>query len=179
MKHTVLIQVTDKSNEDKSLCGPCGGACCKTFPGRVFPLDLSPTNNENEIFEKTYQAVKSGRYVIDHSDLDLTPYQDRATWETVTFLRPARGTEVNQIRGMYTFFETSPCNFLTDTGCELPFQSRPGECRGLVPRVNDNYERNCRHLDRSLSKDAALRAWRELEELLDVVEELVEESQKG
>lgn len=49
-------------NENKAICAPCGGKCCKRAPGLMSPEDAGLPEDK----EKFKQMVRSGLYTFDY-----------------------------------------------------------------------------------------------------------------
>lgn len=93
-------------------CNGCG-KCCKASPGLFVPEDFG-----NDL-SRMREAIAAGRVAIDWWE-----------GERVYYLRPATKAMQGEV------FDPSwggECNYLTATGCELTYEARPRQCRGLVP----------------------------------------------
>lgn len=51
------------NTENRDICGPCGGACCKNMPGSTHPDEWGST--PQEISEAVTKALLSGRWSVD------------------------------------------------------------------------------------------------------------------
>ena len=108
-----------EGNERPDICGPCGGACCRNYPGPYHPNDLGSTREEVEA--QVADLLSQGLAQVDW-------------WEGVPpwpFLRP---TTLDRRAGS----NRSPtyggaCVLLTPSGCRLSFAERPLGCRSLEP----------------------------------------------
>ena len=100
-----------------SACAACGGICCKTAPGLIYPADLAAITAD-----EIAKMLQTGRYAIDF----WTEDDDSMT----LFLRPR--TVGGSMVVPFTEFG-GRCTFLTDSGCELSLRERPQGCRMLQP----------------------------------------------
>jgi Fe-S-cluster containining protein len=121
-----------ENNENHTVCSECGGCCCQKIPGAYIPSQLS--------VKQIVDGVKKKRLKLWRMD-------------GVTFPRP-RNTPVAKYT--YDEYEISRgnCMYLGEKGCKLDFDSRPHECKGLIP---SSY--HCQHV-RGTSLDAIEAAWR-------------------
>jgi Fe-S-cluster containining protein len=148
------LPVVKNSYENKDLCRPCGGKCCKNLPGAAFPEDFGyPDIKAME--SNILNALMSGKWSIDWWENSRTGPQ--------YYLRPATVQSVGRV------FDPSyggQCNFLTDEGCSI-FDNRPTGCRGLEPK-----EGRCivRYGDKEEAKDA----WTPFNKLLKEIGDLVD-----
>jgi hypothetical protein len=112
------------------ICGPCGGQCCRHFPGAAFPEDFGAPDLATLQF-RLVEAFATGRWAID-------------CWDGVfsngvhnpKYVRPA----VSGDEG-YWFDRTygGHCTFWSQLGCEI-FEQRPTGCRGLEPQADHRCE---------------------------------------
>jgi len=109
--------IAKESNENNTLCTPCGGECCKAMSGVNLPEDFD--NN----FENVKEALVSGKYAIDCWD-----FYDGAG--SGYFIRPSTKGKEGEITDWSWGGE---CTFLTSKGCSLSSQTRPWGCRQLTP----------------------------------------------
>lgn len=124
---------------DYDTCTECGGACCKTLPGEVWPADVWADSGPD--WTRIKEMIRSGRYSIDWWEAEVPSY----------FLRPAtKGSEGLVFQGAWT----GECTFLTGTGCPLTESDRPTSCRVLVPSPP-----NCHTTHGGHGKEAAKNAW--------------------
>jgi len=132
--------------EDKKVCKKCGGYCCKQYPGAIDPADLG--KNKKEIQARLVEMLR-GNYIFDYWEGSF-----KRRKHTSYFLRPKVDNEV----GTYSRVHGSwggPCAFLTPSGCELPYEDRPRNCRELIP--NPNYpEGKCK---KGYDKEDSLTDW--------------------
>jgi len=140
-------------NETAAQCVICKGVCCRAMPGVIFPDDVTPG--------QVKEMLASGRYAIDWWEGD--PREGMDELPQAEYLRPA-------IKGMEGW-QRDPswggeCTFLTPTGCELAYENRPRECRGLIPGVDGP---PC-FTPPAVSKKAAAIAWLPLRAFLLALE---------
>lgn len=134
---------------DASLCTPCGGNCCKTYPGIVSPEDVGAPDLER-MTQRLEVMLRSGRYTIDWWEGD-----------DVEFVRPAQvGHEGKHRHGG----GAGACSLLSESGCVLEHDDRPLGCRGLkpVPKAAGGCEPH-------ESKEHQVHAWEPYQELLRAV----------
>jgi hypothetical protein len=106
------------NNENADLCGPCGGQCCKSYPGAYHPAQFGPN------LEGVEQLLRAGKAAIDWWEGELRDYEG-----TSYYLRAA-------IAGVNSVFHPAfggSCAMLTETGCSLSWDVRPLDCRMLKP----------------------------------------------
>ncbi len=109
--------------ENHAICAECGGKCCKRMPGIVLPDDL-----KKPLKESVMELLFTGKYAVDWWEGD--PRDDEDEYSYVYYIRPkVKGHEKKLLHPSWG----GECIFLTDTGCELPFEQRPAECRMLEP----------------------------------------------
>lgn len=136
------------NNERPEVCGPCGGSCCKSGSGVYHPSDFE------DLARDLPAAVASGKVAIDF-------FLDE-TYEKIYMPRPqSKGWESKR-----RTYWTGDCTNLTETGCALPFPSRPKQCRDLVP---SEPEKPCRYPEKPDDMgilEWASRPWVEHQELL-------------
>lgn len=146
------------ANVNASLCTPCGGKCCSHMPGTIYPIDISPNLDRDEIFIKVHDLLQTGRWAVDQWDGDPEMEDD---WDGVTtgfYLRPAtKGKEGK-------WFDASwggDCTFHSSRGCELSVIERPTDCRTLVPHESDCYQ------PEGWSKHSGVAAWYPFRHILE------------
>lgn len=154
--------------ENSELCAGCGGECCRRYPGIYHPNDFLDA-------QAIVDAIRSGRAVIDWWDGDPSPNPPVPACEFPgnEFCAPYRW-----VRG---YFLRAPCVdergkthaprwgggvciHHSSSGCRLPRQQRPHECRLLVPAPDHG---ECRPAD-GLDKQALAHLWRPWWPLLDI-----------
>ncbi len=164
MRQTIPLTVL-RSSANPSVCSPCGGKCCQTMPGCVFPSDLDSQLRPEVVADKVLALLESGRYALDW--WEGNPFSDHACSGRAYFLRPAiRGSE-----GRWTDDSWGgTCTFHSAQGCALEEPQRPLECRALVPSPHgacykpEGWEAGGRRL--------AAQAWWEYQETLQMFSEL-------
>lgn len=145
---------------DMEACAACGGYCCTTMAGATFPEDFKPN-----FYQSVRKAMASGRWSIDWWEGD--PRIGRDQFGQVYYVRPRHKTSGILAKVVDPSWEGT-CNFLTETGCELPYEKRPSECRHLEPK--SPYPESCEQ--HGHSKENAAVAWMPHQRLL---RKLVEE----
>lgn len=108
-----------------SLCTPCGGKCCKWMPGTYAPEEFGAPHRVPMRFALA-KALAEGRVTIDW--YERSPSEHRPM---LLYVRPAMKGYEGDLR--HPAWGGTPCTFLTDTGCELPHDSRPYQCRAMEP----------------------------------------------
>jgi Fe-S-cluster containining protein len=111
-----------KRIENKKICSECGGDCCKNLPGNYYPSDFdlpeeNPTKND---FKKLKKIISKETIAIDWWEGLKSPKY---------FLRPS----IKDVKRKFDPSWGGECIFLTDSGCKLPYNKRPLECRKLEP----------------------------------------------
>lgn len=143
--------------ENKTICGECGGECCKHLPGACYPEDFGVPLDESRLA----YALASGRYAIDWWEGDPRPDSHDLDDERdrTYFVRPAtKGREGTRFDGSWG----GECTFLGSEGCDLPEDARPLECKSLEPRIDGKCV-----MHNSRGKQEAAILWLEFEHLLD------------
>ena len=100
-------------------CNGCG-KCCKVCWGSSVPEDFG-----NDL-SRMREAIAAGRVAIDWWEGERVYHR----------VRPRR-----RCRARCSIRRGGECNYLTATGCELTYEARPRQCRGLVP--GEPGVRNC------------------------------------
>lgn len=118
-------------NQNPSICGPCGGKCCKKQPGIYHPDDFGET--EEEVKSAVIAGLDRGDLTIDWWEGDPTGEDDDVS--RGYFVRPASKDEEpsTRFRGLWH----GECSRLGPDGCELDWADRPAQCRALLPRENN------------------------------------------
>lgn len=124
------------NNESPTLCGICGGECCRTKPGIEGPKRFLAAPNPAEALRS---ALASGLWVLaEHYGVprpEGTAAQPGDMDRVLYYPRPA--TRAEHPRAAFsTEDEGRECVFLGEGGCLLPFAERPRMCRALEPDVN-------------------------------------------
>ena len=108
-------------NQNAALCAPCGGKCCKRAPGKYVPSDFGATREE---------IIANVRAALAEKTTALDYYEAHDDIPDIYFPRPAmvghEGTRVHASWG-------GQCTHLQPTGCAMPFERRPFQCRILQP----------------------------------------------
>ena len=131
---SMLIQITKKMNLTPSICGPCGGECCKTQPGATSPRQWGTT--AEEMTQNLAAAFITGRWAVDWWEGDVDPNGDL---DDVYFVRPhAVGYDAGTI--FHGAGRNRQCNFLAKDGCTLKPEARPDGCLHLVPSISHRCE---------------------------------------
>ena len=106
------------TNERPDLCAACG-ECCRTRPGAEEPARFLAAPDPAGALAR---ALRSGDWVL-------------ARLAGIGYPRPA--TVAERATGtVHRGAEASPCVFLGESGCRLPFADRPRMCRELEPWAN-------------------------------------------
>lgn len=143
--------------EPTSECVTCKGDCCKRMPGCVFPEDCGP-----DIEATVRGMLDSGKYIIDYWEGSF--YPDDPEGFVSYYIRPRTVIERDKdwiISGSWG----GRCIMLTDTGCELPFDKRPLNCRMLKPRLH----RGDLCVVKGTPKQDCIHAWREHNAMLECI----------
>ncbi|MEI7703515.1 MAG: hypothetical protein WCK73_02845 [Deltaproteobacteria bacterium] len=130
------------TNERPSLCASCG-ECCRTRPGLEEPARFLAAPDPAAALAA---ALGSGDWVLTRIAGVRCP-------------RPATVDERASGR-VHEGAENSPCVFLGEAGCRLPFDGRPRMCRELEPWAYGDCQVEWDLADAS-------RAWAPLQGLLD------------
>lgn len=137
--------------ENLAICAECGGKCCKRMPGIVLPDDIG-----EPLKEKVMTLLLTGKYAIDWWDGDPRDGDDE--YSQAYYIRPkTKGHEKKLLHPAWG----GECVFLTDTGCELPFEQRPAECRMLEPVESGE----CKHHGATKQEFATI--WLEHQEMME------------
>jgi len=123
----------EEGRERPEICGPCGGACCRTRPGFEAPERFLAAPDPAGALAA---ALLSGEWLLArHVGVPWRGGQappDEVRWREIQCPRPA--TVGERVAGKaFTSGECSPCVFLAEGGCRLPFAARPRMCRSLEP----------------------------------------------
>lgn len=143
---------------NKDLCGPCGGICCKTYPGAAFPDDFGapdPIEMQNRLLD----AFLTGRWSMDCWD---------GYFGAVLEPKYVRPSVASQEGNPFDRTYGGRCTFLTtfNRGCEI-FETRPIGCRGLKPESSgvENGSPKCRA--EYGSKRDSIESWIPYQQILD------------
>ena len=133
------------NNEDRKVCGDCGGKCCKTLPGAYLPGQLSD--------ERLAAGLADGTLVLAWWDGDPRPERNcfdadcggscpRCTADDrlrrAYYVRPRN---LNSPAGIFDATAQGQCALLGPHGCTLSFEQRPSGCQNLL--VNRADPGNC------------------------------------
>lgn len=118
-----------------TVCGPCGGKCCKRSPGASGPSDWAPDGGKPD-FDAIAEALRGGRWLVDWWMGDPRPGMNET--DRAYFLRPAVVGYEGRVLAeddcsivFSTLGQAGVCTFLTDDGCEA--DRKPAECSALRP----------------------------------------------
>lgn len=124
-------------------CKKCKGKCCQWYPGAYVPQDFSDI--ETELLD----LLSSDNLKIDYYE----HYEDFELVKSSYFPRPK--SKSNRL--------TNECQHLTDSGCALPRNKRPSQCKTLEP--GDKCIQHMRY---------AWKLWEDYQDLLQLLIELGE-----
>jgi len=128
------------TNERPDLCGPCRGECCRTRPGLESPERFLAAPRPGAALA---EAIASGDWVVVRQFgvpwVGGVPPPDELRWREIRCVRPATVAERAAGRAL-DGGEPSPCVFLGEGGCRLPYGGRPRMCRALEPSAGDGCE---------------------------------------
>jgi len=118
-----------------SICGPCGGACCRQGPGTTAPQDFG--SSPQEMLESMILRLSSGMWIAERY---FSPFVID-DGESVTHVI-ADVSEILAIRPGTK--RTGACVFWqSGKGCTI-FDTRPTGCRTLVPVASHVLDHACR-----------------------------------
>jgi len=109
--------------EKPDICSQCGGECCKSMPGCVYPEQI-----KGDMKEVLSEMISSGRYTIDCWEGDPRP--DSNELIDAFYIRPATKGKEGKIND-YSW--GGECTFLNGV-CELKEHDRPMGCQLLEPK---------------------------------------------
>lgn len=171
----LILKVLQDEHVHPDVCGPCGGECCKRFPGASFPHDWGKT--PEKIQSSLLDALMTGQWCLDIWDGD-----PKSRWAKATddhgpgdgrsrsyYVRPAVKGREGHVYDFHSFFE--PCTFHTEKGCSI-FEKRPTGCRAVIP--DPTGKKNCGPVKSFGTKLDAVLAWYDYQELLEEVADLVD-----
>lgn len=121
-----------KNNEDRTICGACGGECCRTRPGIESPERFLAAANPAE---ELAHLLASGLWVLDtHYGVPYDPEKGEKGDPDRIILYPRPATRQERAEGSLQVVPgAGECVLLGDRGCTLPFEERPRACRALEP----------------------------------------------
>jgi len=123
-----VIQI---KNENKDICTPCGGLCCKSTPGSYMPQQI--LNGEINQFEVVNKMMDDGLVIINQ--IDIYPDSNVVIGRTRSFMIIQPATEITKKWSTMTSNGDNfgKCVHLTTTGCSMRFDERPYVCQQLIP----------------------------------------------
>lgn len=167
------LPILEKPFVDATICGPCGGECCRYYPGIASPEDFGAPDVD-VMRSRLNEALTSGRWAVDWWEGDPRPYDERGDdgaddyRSSSEFIRPAMKGHEGQLSHAGW---SGPCTFFTEgKGCALEHDARPRNCRGLIPMVGAS----CAEKD--VSKVDYVRAW---EPYLDLIASVLSEVRRA
>lgn len=144
--------------DNTKLCSECGGECCKSLPGILFPEDVGEVTHSN-----IKRLLDTGRYTIDwwEGDPRYVRERRRPLMDRCMFVRPAvKGKEGETFDPAWS---GNDCTFLTSSGCQLEPEKRPTGCKLLEPK-----SLGCRYRGKMKdSKREGALAWLKYQVMLD------------
>lgn len=168
----LLIDPSLKQN--KAACSACQGICCKQSAGIWHPDDLGEITEELLL-----DMIDNQGHQLDSWEGDAMLTTQEQIMEIMKgnypersqsyFIRPRHTNSINK-----TIDRSfgGVCSFLTRTGCKLPFESRPSQCRELIPSEEHPGE-ECTESSEKYEKRQVAIAWLKYEKiLLNVVKKL-------
>jgi len=101
-------------NTNQTICGTCGGQCCKNMPG-------------------IYSAgqVRKGKFDPKTMVIDIIHRGKRAGWTSYRVIRPRGIADGDKITTH--LWPPNQCMHLTDKGCALAWEDKPLQCKSLIP----------------------------------------------
>lgn len=135
-------------NENTVICKECGGHCCKNMPGIYGP-----------------GQVRKGRFDPKTMVIDVLEHKTRGGWVNFRVIRPRGDKDGDKLET--SLYPPNRCMQLTDTGCALPWERKPLQCKALVPSISSG-EIKCSMMEHAKGNNL-YRAWKkrqaELEEI--------------
>lgn len=123
-----IIQI---QNENKDICTPCGGQCCKSTPGTFMPNQiLKGQSNQFEIINK---MMDDGLIVINQIDVYNKDQPIAKLSYSFLVLQPATSISKKWSTKTSRGDNFGTCVNLTEKGCSLRFDERPYVCQQLIP----------------------------------------------
>ena len=157
---------------NKTMCALCKGECCERMPGITMPEDFGSTHEE--IVNRLYNAIKSGRYCFDYYEGNPMEESDQTVVPEIEeyfeseykgyYVRPAiKGKEQMIVDPAWG----GRCTFHTDNGCTLSYENRPLQCRLLKPK--EQLSDTCKSIGPNSKNEYAI-AWAEYhKEIIDLI----------
>ncbi|WP_298439690.1 hypothetical protein [Geobacter sp.] len=123
------------NNESITLCGACGGACCRTRPGIEAPGRFLATPDPAGALR---DLLASGLWVLDtHYGVPYDPGKGERGDPDRIILYPRPATRAEQAaESIFALPGAGECVFLRDDGCALSFADRPRACQALEPAAD-------------------------------------------
>lgn len=151
------------NNENFEICSECGGKCCLNLPGNAYPTDFGfEQMTPDEITSELKKMFSSQNWQIDwwegYNSEENGGHQG-------IFIRPA--TKSGQGKIYHGAWDHEGCVFHAKNKCTLPFDSRPYECKELVPRRDKCF--NQKPEEGRHPKLLAIDAWKPYEDLVTQV----------
>lgn len=144
-----------QSNENIEICSACGGICCKSSGGLVYPEDFG-----NIKVDTLIDAFKTGLYAVDYFD-------DRNNGlGSGYYIR----TRIVSAQKVFDPNGLGQCVILSESGCELSYNQRPKGCRELIPNPP-----NCYFPNNTINLKTCAEAWKPFEELIEEAFRIVDE----
>ena len=117
--------------ERPEICSLCTDVCCARMPGIMWPEDVKRAGGTDNIGDALRAVLSTGNYAIDWWVGDPRGMALDCTLRGY-FVRP-------RVARRWSLFDPAwdggPCVFWNKaTGCRLPAEQRPNECRNLEPR---------------------------------------------
>jgi Fe-S-cluster containining protein len=116
------------NNENSFICQKCGGACCKSLPGMMFPEDVLALADTTDMAAALAYAF-ANQFVVDWWEGDVT--KPGQLGGVTYFIRPRAKNDDRPVRNSSW---GGTCVFLGQNGCVKVYAQRPRVCRELSPR---------------------------------------------
>ena len=116
--------------ERPEICSVCTDVCCAIMPGIMWPEDVKRVAGTDSIGDALRAVLSTGDYAIDWWCGD--PRNMSVDYSThAYYVRPRRANHHNLFDPTWA---SGACVFWNEaTGCRLPAEQRPHECRNLEP----------------------------------------------
>ena len=117
--------------ERPEICSACEDVCCAIMPGIMWPEDVKRVAGTDSIGDALHAVLSTGDYAIDWWCGD--PHSMSMDYSTrAYYVRPRCANHHNLFDPTW---DSGACVFWNEaTGCRLPAEQRPHECRNLEPR---------------------------------------------
>ncbi len=136
-----------QNDENKEVCSACGGVCCKSSGGLVYPNDFGEIN-----LPRLIESLKSGYYAVDYFD-DRTNEMSSGYYLRTRVVGVQRAFHPNGL---------GVCILLNETGCKLNYNNRPTGCKALIPNPP-----NCYYPNNEINVKSCAIAWQPYEQLVE------------